>query len=161
MTSTLATNQAVLDALCIDGKHITSLTLTMDNPRELPKVTITRYLSAKPGAEKVTEYFELVGLGAPQPVEPPPLDLAAMADAARARLARFVDTRARQVHSQVEHDFHQARFEFEVSRMTYNFVHALDLESISKSLFGGSMGGPSKGGYCTGFLSPFPLTGLL
>jgi hypothetical protein len=89
MTSALATNQAVLDALGIDGKGIANLTLTLGDPRKLPKVTITRYLSAKPGAEKITEHFELVGLDDPQPVEPPPLDLDAMADAARARLARF------------------------------------------------------------------------
>jgi hypothetical protein len=60
----------------------------------------------------------------------------------------------------VEAGFFKMRMDFEVSRMVYNCVHALDLPSIYKNLFAGSVGGTTSNAF-SGFLSPFPMMGLL
>lgn len=102
----IATNQAVLDALGIDGTYITALTLTMRDPGQLPKVEIESYLSIDHDAQRVTERFELVRMDEPNtPDQKPVVDLDVMVVAARKRLAVFITTKADELSNTVSQSF--------------------------------------------------------
>jgi len=89
-------NQAVLDALGIKGKYILECDIRL-RVNDLPRVTLVQYL--QPGYdETVTQQFTLT------PIEPEPapkaFDLDAECDAARARLAEWIEGAVEKAHAE-------------------------------------------------------------
>lgn len=98
MTDKRTPNQQLLDLLGITGKNITRVCIECSAEKILPTVTVTSYLYPlviKDGELQTdTAHFELVPVEDKLQAEPKPVDTQAMADAARARCAAYIEQRA-------------------------------------------------------------------
>lgn len=105
MTNIHTANQLLLSFLGLASEdNITRLTLeaTPDFP---PVLTLTKVLNHWT-MEHVAQQFQLVPIDV---YEPPPLDIQAMADAARERLAAFIQAKTDEAHAFVHYQFALAR----------------------------------------------------
>lgn len=91
-------NQQLLDLLGITGENITRVSIECSGEKFFPTVTVTSYLDPlviKDGELQTdTAHFQLVPVEDKLQAEPEPVDTQAMADAARASCAAYIERRA-------------------------------------------------------------------